>query len=119
MLMDDLIGQRTDLALHGDAAAIDDDEMVGGAPREGDVLLDQHDGLAVLAVEIDQDLLDLLDDVRLDAFGRLVEQDDLRLAEQSARQGELLLLAAGKIAALAVEEFLQDREELEHPFGRL
>ena len=44
---------------------------------------------------------DILDDRRLDAFGRLVEQQDLRIARERARDRELLLLAAGKISAAA------------------
>ena len=60
------------------------------------------------------DVLDLLDDVGLNSLGRLVEQDDLRLGQHRAGDGELLLLAARQIAAAAVEKFFQHREQLEH-----
>ena len=42
---------------------------------------------------------DVLDDRGLDAFGRLVEQQHLRIAGERARDRELLLLAARQIAA--------------------
>ena len=42
---------------------------------------------------------DILDDRRLDAFGRLVEHQQLRPHDQRAADGELLLLAAGEVAA--------------------
>ena len=48
---------------------------------------------------------DVLDDRRLDAFGRLVEQQHLRIGRQRARDGELLLLAAGEIAAAPSSHF--------------
>jgi hypothetical protein len=43
--------------------------------------------------------LDVLDDRRLDALGRLVEDQQARTACQRAADGELLLLAAGEVAA--------------------
>ena len=61
---------------------------------------------------------DLIDDVGLNAFGRLVEDEDLRLGEQRAADGELLLLAAGEHAAFARQKFLQDREEAEDAVER-
>ncbi len=54
---------------------------------------------------------EVLDDRRLDAFGRLVEQQHLGVAGQRARDGELLLLAAGQVAAAPFVEFPQDREQ--------
>ena len=46
--------------------------------------------------------LDVLDDRRLDAFGRLVEDQQLRLRRQRAADRELLLLAARQVAAAPV-----------------
>ena len=42
---------------------------------------------------------DLVDDVRLDAFGRFVQNQQLRLEHERPADRELLLLAAGQIAA--------------------
>ncbi len=47
------------------------------------------------------------DDRGLDAFGRFVEDEKLRAGDESAADGELLLLAAGQIAAAAREHALQ------------
>ena len=57
-----------------------------------------------------QGLDDLVDDRGLDALGRLVEQDETRVAAQAARERQQLLLAAGERAAGAVEQRLQARE---------
>ncbi len=48
--------------------------------------------------------LDLLDDGRLQALGRLVEQQQLRFLHQGTGDRQLLLLAAGEDAALAAGE---------------
>ena len=71
---------------------------------------------------MDERAADLLDDGRLDALGRLVEDEKFRLRHQSASDGELLLLAAGKIAAAPPEHVAQHREEredlvVEHALG--
>ena len=47
-------------------------------------------------------------------FGRLVEQDDLRLQHHGARDGEHLLLAARQRAAGLIAPFRQHREIGEH-----
>src|SRR5690606_41650215 len=54
----------------------------------------------------------LLDDRRLDALGRLVEQQHLRLGGERARDRELLLLAAGEVAAAAALHLQQHRKQL-------
>ena len=58
----------------------------------------------LLLPEAEQDLDDLLDDRRLDALGRLVEQEQLGLAAEAARQRQDLLLAARQRAAGAVQD---------------
>src|SRR5690606_22101800 len=50
---------------------------------------------------------DLLHDDRGQAFGRLVEEQKLRARAQDARDGQHLLLAAGKLRALAARALLQ------------
>ena len=57
-----------------------------------------------------QGLDDLVDDRGLDALGRLVEQDQTRVAAQAARDRQELLLAARQRAAGAIEQRLQARE---------
>src|SRR5262249_15182590 len=59
--------------------------------------------------------LDLLNDVGLDTFGRLVQKDNFGLCQQCASDRELLLLTAGQISSEAVQELLEDREKLDDP----
>ncbi len=70
-----------------------------------------------LGDELAQHMADLLDDVGLNAFGRLVEQEHLGIAGQSAGDGQLLLLPAGEIAAHAPGHRLEHREKLVHSSG--
>src|SRR5690606_41183028 len=69
-----------------------------GATREreagGDVLLDQHDGLALLR-QLAAGPHQVLDDHRRQSLEGFVEQDDLRIAHQRPGDGEHLLLAPG------------------------
>ena len=109
-----VIGERSNRAFRRDPALFHNHETLRGTAREIDVLLDENDGDAKLTVDADDDLLDLLDDVGLNAFRRFVEQDELGLGQQRARDGELLLLPAGQVAAQPVEEFAQHGEEVEH-----
>ena len=60
---------------------------------------------------------DVLDDRGLDALGRLVEDEQLRPRDQRPGDGELLLLAAGEVAAAAPEHVRQHREEVEDVGG--
>ena len=54
---------------------------------------------------------DVLDDRRLDALGRLVEQHQLRLADHGAGDGKLLLLAARQRAGPLSCALLEDGKE--------
>ena len=60
---------------------------------------------------------DLLDDRRLDAFGRLVEDEQARARDKRAADGELLLLAAGKVAAASSEHLAEHGKQLEDTVG--
>ena len=86
-----------------------DGEPAAGAACKRDILLYQNDGEVLDAIEAQNDLLDFFDDDGLNSLGRLVEQHDLRLGGQRARDGELLLLAAGQHAAAAIEILRSDR----------
>ena len=54
-------------------------------------------------VEAHDHVLDLLDDVGLNSLSWFVEQDNLRVGQHRAGNGELLLLTAGQIAAAAIQ----------------
>src|SRR5262249_11522653 len=71
---------------------------------EAKILLDQKDGEALLLEHADG-LADLLDDDRGKTLGRLVEQEEAGAGTQNAADGEHLLLAAGKLCALARQAF--------------
>src|SRR5690606_25683893 len=59
------------------------------------------------------DALYVLDDRRLDALGRLVEDEQPGAGRERASDRELLLLAAREVAAPPAQHGVQDREELE------
>src|SRR4051794_9192549 len=77
-------------------------------------MLDEDDRDAVLLVQAHNHVLDLLHDVRLNSLRRFIEQNNLWVRQHRTGKGELLLLAAGQIAAAPIEEFLQDRKQLEY-----
>ena len=56
---------------------------------------------------------DVLDDRRLDALGRLVENEELGTRHQRAADRQLLLLAAGEIAAAPPEHVVENRKQAE------
>ncbi len=57
---------------------------------------------------------DVLDDARLDALGRLVEQQQARARHQGAGERKLLLLTPRQIPAAPAQHGFQDGEQLEH-----
>src|SRR6185436_76139 len=77
---------------------------------ELEILLDEQDREPLRAMELAQDADELLDDGRLDALGRLVEEDELGLAGQAAGDGQELLLATAERAAAAFQQRRQPRE---------
>ena len=73
--------------------------------------------------QIADGIADVLDDRRLDALGRLIEDEQFGLCDQRTGDGELLLLTTRKIAAAARQHVLQHREQPQHlgadvAFGR-
>src|SRR6516162_7304550 len=80
---------------------------------EAKILLDQEDGETLLLEHADG-LADLLDDDRGKTLGRLIEEKEPRARAQDAADGEHLLLAAGKLRALAREALLEIGKELEN-----
>jgi hypothetical protein len=81
--------------------------------RQRHVLLDQENGGAFAVQRID-DGVDLRHHARHQPFGRLVEQDDLRLEHHGARDCEHLLLAARQRAAGLISPLRQHGKESEH-----
>ena len=95
-----------------DAAVLHDEDAVGDIEHEAQHLLADDDAEIAQVADVPQQPRDVLDDRRLNALGRLVEQQDLRIAGERARDRELLLLAAGQVAAAPAFEVLEDREQI-------
>src|SRR6185503_6048661 len=79
--------------------------------REAEILFDQQDREALLLQPRDG-TSDLLHDHGCEPLGRLVQQQQARAGAQDAPDREHLLLAAGKLGALAAATLAQVREEL-------
>ena len=66
--------------------------------------------LKAIRAELFDGLSNLINNVRLNALGGLVEKKHFGIREQCAANGQLLLLAAAQDAAFALEHFLKNRE---------
>src|SRR4030095_4275367 len=76
-------------------------------------LLGEEDGQALL-LEARDLLLQVVHHEGREALRGLVEEEELRIAHESARDGEHLLLSAGEIAPLPVDQLAQLGKEIEH-----
>ena len=101
-------------AFQDDAALFHDEDVIGEAAGEVDVLFDEQNRHVAGFFEALDDGFDLQDDGGLDALGGFVEEEELGAGDEGAGDGQLLLLAAAEKAALAVQHGLQDREKLEN-----
>src|SRR5712672_3185063 len=97
-----------------DSAAVHDGEVVAKLERKVEILLDQHGCNLAEVAQIRDGAADVLDDRGLDALGWLVEQQRARPHHQRAADRELLLLAAGEVAAAPAEHAVEHRKEREH-----
>ena len=79
-----------------DAPGVHHGIALGKSERELDVLLDEQDAHLPRGVELGDGVLDLHDDRRLDAFGRLVEHEHLRTGHQGPGDRQLLGLPTGQ-----------------------
>src|SRR5262245_47570604 len=100
-----------------DGAALHHSEMVAEFARKVEILLDQQDGDVAQVAQVGDGAGNVLDDRRLNALGGLVEQQQPRPHDQGAAYGELLLLAAGEVAAAPAEHVVQDGKQREHVVG--
>ena len=85
--------------------------------REGIVLLHQQHG-EPLGLQPSGDRRDLLHDDRREPLGGLVEEQQARREGEGARDGEHLLLAAGKLGAHVAAPLGEPREGFVHPVER-
>src|SRR3954471_5997350 len=89
-----LVVERLARKARSDAALVHDVATLRHRPDHIEILLDQDDGHASLAVELDHVAGDILDDVGLDSLRGLVEQDQIGIGYQHAPDRKLLLLSA-------------------------
>ena len=91
-----------------------DDDVVGEVQRQLDVLLHQHDRKP-LALEPGNSAPDIGDDLRRQPFGRLIHQQQARIAHQRPADRQHLLLAAGKQAGELMTPLGEPRKHLQTP----
>ena len=89
------VGRSPDLRDH--AAGPKNHDLV--AEQEGlvDVVGDEHDGLAELALQAQQFTLEFVPHDRVDGAERLVHQQHVRIGDQAAADAHPLLLPAGQL----------------------
>src|SRR5262249_29723444 len=83
------------------------------------VLLNQNDRHLAEAPQIGDRPADVLDDRWLDAFGGLIEQQQLGSHHQGAPDCELLLLPAGEVAAASPQHVPKNGKKRENVIGDL
>src|SRR5262249_27375512 len=84
-----------------DDPAVAEDDDAAGVLRDVCLVRAQHDRLAFV-VELLEDAHGLFGGLRVEIAGRLVGQDQLRVVDERARDGDPLLLAARELARLVV-----------------
>ena len=108
-----LLVHRLARARQNDRAAVHDRVVVGDVARPFEILLHHQDRHLALAPEMHERAADILDDRGLDAFRRLIQNEQLRARHQRAPDRELLLLAARKVAAAPPQHVVENREQAE------
>jgi hypothetical protein len=102
----DFVCEFADFSGNNTAAVGEDAELAGHAARKGQLLFDEKNRETFFFVQAQDNVSNFVHDIRLDAFGRLVENQELGSQNERAADRELLLLPAGQIAAPAVEHLL-------------
>ncbi len=83
------------------AADAQDGDLVAELDRLVDVVGDEDDGLAELALQAQELVLELLAHDRVDGAERLVHEHDRRVGRERAGDADALLLAAGELRRVA------------------
>src|SRR5690625_3205030 len=100
-------------ALPDKFAAPDDADMIGKRGRKAEILLDQQDREAERA-KLGQGGMNLADDDGRKPLGRLVQDKKTRVHQKRPRNGQHLLLAAGKLVAAIAQPLAKAGEESKH-----
>ena len=90
-----------------------DHDLVAEQERLVDVVRDEHDGLAELALQSQQLLLQFGAHDRVDGAERLVHEQDVRVDRESPRDADALLLAARELAGVPIGERAVESDRVE------
>src|SRR5690554_1558062 len=93
-----------------DATVDHDADLRGDGGGNADVLLDDEDVDALFFAKAKQYVLDMIDDDRSKAFGRLVHYQQARIGQKRARDRQHLLLAARQLPTAIVLALCKARE---------
>ncbi len=124
MTLPDPFGRTELFAASGinDVALFQHVMSIGEVHANLEILFDQQDSDAARPDRRDH-ALDLLDDDRRESLGWLVEQEELRVVDQSAGNRQHLLLATGQHTAAIAPSLLEPRKSaayvFESPYGAL
>ena len=91
-----LITQFLDRAASHTASFLKNEELARHPPSEQQFLFDQHDGHVSLAIQLDDNVADFLNDIRLKPLSRLIQDQQLRLENKGTTNSQLLLLTTGR-----------------------
>ena len=105
-------------ALVTDHQTVGDAQDAVAAPGQRHVVGDQDQGRALGARQLEQEVHHLLAGGAVEIAGRLVGQQELGPADEGARHGNPLLLAARELRRI-VAEAMAEPDPLERRFGRL
>ena len=102
------------------APEVERDHLVGDAHHQAHVVLDQKHGDAQPVADVADQLAERVHFLVIEAARRLVQQQQLGLAGECARQLDALLRAEGKVGHALVGRRLQaeERDQLARLFGR-
>src|SRR6185437_13667404 len=107
-------GVGATVASGGDPAGFHDVVAAGCGEGEADMLLDQQDRQSLAGGQRQDGLFDLGYHRGLDAFGRLIQDQDPRLGDQRSGDGQLLALATGKESGPARQQCPERGEQIQH-----
>ena len=98
-----------------DLAVVDDGDAVAEALGFFDVVSGEDDGF-LFATKLFDDVVDFAADLRVEAGGGLIEEEDFGVVDEGHGEGEALFLAAGQLGVEGVALFVE-AEALEELFG--
>ena len=106
MCAHDFVCEFADLALGNSATVGQYAELARYAASERKLLLDQKHGQSFFLIQPQNNIANFVDNIWLDPFSRLIENQQLRLENERPADRELLLLTARKVAATPIQHLL-------------